>query len=48
MVILPDESTILLYEFTREVIEYWKEYLKSLGIEYEAQNEHTYFGDKET
>lgn len=45
---LPDKSTLLLYEFTREVIEYWKTYMGSIGIDYQAQEEHTFFGDRET
>lgn len=48
VITLPDKKTILLFEFGREVIEYWKVYLESIGIEYVAQQEHSYFGDEET
>jgi len=46
-VILSDDSEINLYEFTREVIDYWKDYLNTIGIKYVHQDEHTFFGDDE-
>lgn len=44
---LSDGRELYIYEFTRSVIDYWKEYLQSLGIPYKPQDEHTFFGDPE-
>lgn len=43
-VTLHDGSDIHIYEFSREVINYWKQYLAAIGIEYKPQEEGTFFG----
>ena len=48
MVSLEDGNDIHLYEFTSEIIDYWKNYLQRIGIEYVPQDENTFFGDAET
>lgn len=45
---LSDGRELHIYEFTMSVIDYWKVYLQSLGIPYNPQDEHTFFGDQET
>lgn len=45
---LSDGQVFELYEFTRGVIDYWKDYLSNLGISYTMQDEHSFFGDDET
>jgi len=47
-IVLSEGDVFELYEFTRGVIEYWKNYLSNIGIDYTMQDEHTYFGDDET
>jgi len=44
-IVLSDGSEIDLYEFSRDVIEYWKKFLSAEGIEYSPQDESTFFGD---
>lgn len=46
-VTLSDGRELHVYEFSRNVIDYWKGYLQSLGITYKPQDEHTFFGDPE-
>lgn len=45
---LSDGCEMQLFEFTREIIEYWKNYLASIDIKYVAQDEETFLGDNET
>lgn len=42
---LEDGSEHHIYEFTRDVIEYWKDYLNNIGIKYVEQESATFFGD---
>jgi uncharacterized protein YlzI (FlbEa/FlbD family) len=44
-VTLGSGKEIYLYEFTNEIIEYWKEYLTNIGIEYVSQDEDVFFGE---
>ena len=36
-----------LFEFTREIIDYWKWYLESIGIKYKPQKQEVFFGDND-
>lgn len=42
---LEDNTEYHLYEFTRDVIDYWKEYISKIGIKYVEQESATFFGD---
>lgn len=46
-VVLPDQTEVPIYEFTRGIIDFWHAYLESNGITYKPQDEHTFFGDDE-
>ena len=46
-VVLPDDTEVPLFEFTRGIIDFWRAYLVSSGIPYKPQQEHTFFGDHE-
>lgn len=45
---LQSGTEIHLFEFTREVIDYWKQYIEAIGIPYIAQDRPTFFGDAES
>ncbi len=47
-VTLHNGNDLHIYEFTREIIDYWKQYLAIIGIEYIAQEKSIFFGDAKT
>lgn len=45
-IVMSNGNEIYLYQFMQEVIEYWKNYLQSIGIKYITQDEETFFGNR--